>query len=107
MTSQVSFRCPEEGSKGQFQRELDRSGATDLIERIERTRPKIGSATRTSKALPQHLVCDAELTTVTGEITDWWSEVGMVQNIEHFSAELQLQRLENGKLAMDGKIPLR
>ena len=30
----------------------------------------------------------------------------MVQNVEQLSPELQLQRLVNGKLAMDCKIPL-
>src|SRR5260370_22036321 len=91
-------------SEDQLQPKLDRPGATELIERIERPRPKIASGT--SKAMPQHLEGLPEWATETGEVTDWLSEVRMVQNVEHLSAKLQLQRLTNDKLAMDCKIPL-
>jgi hypothetical protein len=30
----------------------------------------------------------------------------MVQDIEHFGAELQLERLVNREIAMNGKVPL-
>ena len=35
-----------------------------------------------------------------------WSEVGVVQNIEHLGAELQFYRFMDGKVPMDRQIPL-
>src|SRR5260370_2763700 len=41
------------------------------------------------------------------EISHWFTEVRMVQQIEHFCPEVQLDRLVNREVAMDCKVTLR
>src|SRR6266852_2136477 len=92
-------------SEEKLQPKLNGTGTAELIERIKRARPKIAS----SKTPPQHLDRLAELRVNRRRITEvpnGWPKVRMIQNIEHFSAELQFQRLVNDKLAMHCKIPL-
>ena len=76
-----------------------------MVERIERARPKTAS----SETPPQHLEGLSELGVNcrwASEVSNWWPEIGMIQNIEHLSAELQLHRLAKEKVAMDCEVPL-
>jgi len=90
-------------SKRQFQTELNGSRATKLVKRIK------GSATQVSpepciQAVSQHLSRDPKRS--EREISVRRSKVRVVQDVEHFRAELQFQRFMNRKIAVDPKVPL-
>jgi hypothetical protein len=55
--------------------------------------------------LSKHLGGQAE-TRVT-QISYWWGKVGVIQDVEHFRAELQFERLANREVAVDREVPLR
>ena len=40
------------------------------------------------------------------EVPHGWTEVWVIQHIEHLCPELQLEKLMDGEVTMDGKVPL-
>ena len=103
-------------SEEKLQRELDRSWATDLIERIEASAGAGLSGTRISaQSPPQHAdrATEGRLIPVAAaggsagyKGCGWVIEVGVIGQVEELGPELQLRSLSEGELTSHGQIDL-
>ena len=79
----------------QLERELDRSRAADLVERVEAAAAEV---------VVQHLRSLPELRRV--QAVDWAAEVRVIQAVEEIASELQRNPFCKAELAAQGDIPL-
>jgi len=89
-------------SEDQFQRELDGTWPADLVEGIQGAAPRVIS----TQAAAQHLRGPSKLTLVI-DVGYRRREVRMIHCVEQFYPELKLEGFTEGKISMNGKVPLR